>query len=82
MTMEASFNDNLYGDSEILAQFGGCGLWASCQAAFWCYERHAKGCKPGRWLVSLAGHEAGEFGALMRRADAVVDDFGNLRRVS
>jgi hypothetical protein len=77
-----SFNDNLYGDSPELARFGGCGLKGFVRTALWYYARHDSDCKPGMWLVTLCSPEAGEFWPLLdHKADAVVDDFGNLRRV-
>lgn len=79
MSDKITFADNLYGGSTILR--GGCGLIGFCRNGFWLYERHERGCKPGMWRVAVGGHEAGEFWPLLGEADAVVDDFGNLRRV-
>lgn len=77
-----SFADNLYGGSPELAKYGGCGLMGFVRTASWHYLRHDKDCKPGMWLVSLSSPEAGEFWPLLdHMADAVVDDFGNLRMV-
>jgi hypothetical protein len=77
----AIFADNLYGCPE-LAHIGGCGQFVTCDAAAWIYERHARKCKPGLWSVGLTGLEPGDFWRLLSdRMDAVVDDFGTLRRV-
>lgn len=78
-----SFADNLYGGSPgLIEKFGGCGLKGFVRTASWCYSRHDSNCKPGMWSVSLSSGEAGEFWRLLDHdADAVVDDFGNLRRV-
>jgi hypothetical protein len=77
------FADNLYGNSEKLAHIG-CGLLGFCERAFWYYERHSEMCAPGKWRVSIAGSEPGDFFDLLpdETACAVVDDFGNLRRVT
>jgi hypothetical protein len=78
---EACFADNLYGSPE-LAHLGGCGQFATCDAAAWLYERHARECKPGLWSVGLTGSEPGDFWRLLSaRMDAVVDDFGNLAAI-
>jgi hypothetical protein len=79
--MEASFADNLYG-SPLLAHIGGCGQIAFCRAAAWLYERHSSDCKPGMWSIGMTSPEPGDFWQMLpERSDAVVDDFGNLRRV-
>ena len=79
--MEARFADNLY-EGIGGACAGGCGQIAFCDAGAWIYERHARICKPGLWSVGITASHAGEFYWLLTgRMDAVVDDFGNLRRV-
>ena len=82
--MSAFFDDNLYGGSEVLAKFGGCGLFGCSDAARFVYERHAARCEPGKWFVSIAGgssQDIDEFLPIYGAASAVVDDFGTLRRV-
>lgn len=75
---QAMFADHLYEGLDLATN--GCGLLGFCGA--WMYERHARDCKPGMWRVGVVGHEAGEFWELLtKHADAVMDDFGNLRGV-
>ena len=78
---DTTFSDNLYaGLGGICAE--GAGLIAFCRCGAWFYERHANGCKPGMWSVGMTAEPSGEFWTLVGdRAAAVVDDFGNLRRV-
>lgn len=77
----ATFSDNLYGGCPNLARFGGCGLFG--YSDHWIYERHGLACAPGMWRVApRVGPDAGEFAGLFRDAQAVVDDFGDLRRVT
>lgn len=78
-----SFADNLYGSNPaLLREFGGCGLKGFVRTASWYYTRHDSCCRPGLWYVTLSSPEAGEFWPLLDHyAHAVVDDFGNLRRV-
>lgn len=75
-----TFADNLYGGCPNLAHIGGCGLFGFSD--HWIYERHSDVCAPGMWRVApRVGDNAGEFGGLVRDTQAVVDDFGSLRRV-
>jgi hypothetical protein len=75
-----TFNDNLYSHAPHL---GGTGLLGFARTASWYYSRHDSQCKPGKWLVTLCsqGDYSGFAELLFASADAVVDDFGNLRRV-
>lgn len=80
-----AFEDNLYG-SDQLSHLGGCGLLGfSRGSAGWCYERHDKSCKPGLWRVATYAmwwdELVEDFATILQSADAVVDDFGNLRKV-
>lgn len=82
---EATFCDDLYGGCESLK--GGTGLMGFCRgAAGWYYERHDRDCKPGMWRVGTFAlwwdEQIEEFHDTLQSVDAVVDDFGNLRRVS
>lgn len=65
----------------------GTGLMAFChEAVGFFYERHDTDCKPGKWVVGTFAIRwddmVEEFHTVLGRCDAVVDDFGNLRRVS
>lgn len=77
-----SFADHLHAGTQHENLRQGCGLLGFVRNAFWYYERHGRECRPGMWSVNVGGHEAGEFYRLLtKRADAVVDDFGDLRLV-
>lgn len=78
------FEDDLYGGSAILK--GGTGLTGFCPSTVgWHYERHDEGCTPGMWRVAtyaMAWDDLiDEFHPVLQSTNAVVDDFGNLRRV-
>jgi hypothetical protein len=74
-----SFADDLY---HGMPHLGGTGLLGFVRVAFWYYSRHDSQCKPGKWFVTICSADAGEFADMtFATADAVVDDFGNLRRV-
>jgi hypothetical protein len=75
-----SFADDLY---RSMPHLGGAGFLGFARTASWCYSRHDRPCKPGKWLVTLCsqGDYDGFVELLFPTADAVVDDFGNLRRV-